>query len=113
MAGTEDHGRDTSTAAASKLHLFDTPLAEHHEFDDGSETNGLSADQTDSFQDTPQLKRHEEPTLLEIFLDLFFAANYEVFGENHHVTNHARFQAYVGYFWYDDTPLCSAERLKF
>ncbi|CAH0023770.1 unnamed protein product [Clonostachys rhizophaga] len=98
MAETQDQGRDTSTAAGSKLHLFDTPLAEHHEFDEGSETNGLSADHTDSFQDTPQLKRYEEPTLLEIFLDLFFAANYEVFGENHHVANHARFQAYVGYF---------------
>ncbi|CAH0053742.1 unnamed protein product [Clonostachys solani] len=98
MAGTQDHGRDTSTAAASKLHLFDTPLAEHHEIDEGSETNGLPTDRTESFQDTPQLKRHEEPTLLEIFLDLFFAANYEVFGENHHVTDHARFQAYVGYF---------------
>lgn len=37
---------------------------------------------------------------MEIFFDLFFAANYSVFSENQEVTNHARFKAYVGYFWY-------------
>ncbi|KAK2612293.1 hypothetical protein QQS21_001719 [Conoideocrella luteorostrata] len=46
----------------------------------------------------PQFKRHNEPTLLEIFYDLFFAANYNVFSDTMQVTNHAKFKASVGYF---------------
>jgi hypothetical protein len=46
------------------------------------------------------MSQHEEPTLLEIFYDLFFAANYTVFSENREVTNHESFKAYIGYFWY-------------
>lgn len=45
------------------------------------------------------LNQYEEPTLLEIFYDLFFAANYTVFSENREVTNHDNFKAYIGYFW--------------
>lgn len=46
----------------------------------------------------PPFQRYEEPTLLEILYDLFFAANYNVFAQNQSVTNHQRFKAYVGYF---------------
>lgn len=35
---------------------------------------------------------------MEIFYDLFFAANYNVFSQNQSVTNHQRFKAYIGYF---------------
>ncbi|GJN76751.1 low temperature requirement A [Purpureocillium lilacinum] len=49
-------------------------------------------------ENLPRFKRYEEPTLLEIFFDLFFAANYNVFSDTQQVTNHAKFKAYVGYF---------------
>jgi hypothetical protein len=42
--------------------------------------------------------KHEDVNLLEIFYDLFFAANYNVFSQNQTVTNHQRFKAYIGYF---------------
>lgn len=42
--------------------------------------------------------QHAEPTLLEVFFDLFFAANYNVFSDNQEVTSHSRFNAYFGYF---------------
>ncbi|OAQ98466.1 hypothetical protein LLEC1_02952 [Akanthomyces lecanii] len=53
---------------------------------------------SDSYDGYPPFQRYEEPTLLEIFYDLFFAANYNVFAQNQAVTNHQRFKAYVGYF---------------
>ncbi|KAG5915615.1 hypothetical protein E4U42_007965 [Claviceps africana] len=49
-------------------------------------------------QEIPLLKRYDEPTLLEVFYDLFFAANYNVFSENKQVTNHNNFKSYIGYF---------------
>lgn len=55
-----------------------------------------------------RLHQHEGPTLLEIFFDLFFAANYNAFSETQKVTNHARFKAYVGYFWYASLLVSSA-----
>lgn len=33
-----------------------------------------------------------------MFFDLFFAANYEVFGDTQRVTSHSKFKAYIGYF---------------
>ncbi|KAF4450896.1 hypothetical protein F53441_6035 [Fusarium austroafricanum] len=48
--------------------------------------------------DCPQFKKHEDASLLELFYDLFFAANYTVFCETQGVNSHARFKAYVGYF---------------
>ncbi|RDA90410.1 hypothetical protein CP533_1048, partial [Ophiocordyceps camponoti-saundersi (nom. inval.)] len=41
---------------------------------------------------------YPEPTLLEIFYDLFFAANYNVFSDTQQVTNGSKFRAHVGYF---------------
>ena len=79
--------------AREKLKLLKTPLREP---EDSPETKHRHGDDGDS--DYPRLKRYEEPTLLEIFYDLFFAANYNVFSENQDVTNHEKFKAYIGYF---------------
>lgn len=48
------------------------------------------------------LTQYEEPTILEIFFDLFFAANYNIFSENENVTDSEHFKAYIGYFWFVD-----------
>ncbi|OAA32178.1 hypothetical protein AAL_01510 [Moelleriella libera RCEF 2490] len=71
-----------------KLKFFKSPVA-------GSTS---SASLKDTIDQIPQFRRYEEPTLLEIFYDLFFAANYNVFSENREVTNHNSFKAYIGYF---------------
>ena len=39
--------------------------------------------------------------MLELFYDLFFAANYTVFSETQGVNSADRFKAYVGYFTYE------------
>ncbi|KAI5460667.1 hypothetical protein BGZ63DRAFT_357982 [Mariannaea sp. PMI_226] len=48
--------------------------------------------------DTPEFRKHEDASLLELFFDLLFAANFSVFAQNQGVNNHERFKAYVGYF---------------
>ncbi|KAL4722598.1 hypothetical protein ACLX1H_010479 [Fusarium chlamydosporum] len=48
--------------------------------------------------DCPQFQKHEDASLLELFYDLFFAANYTVFSETQGVNSPDRFKAYVGYF---------------
>ncbi|PHH90042.1 hypothetical protein CDD83_4668 [Cordyceps sp. RAO-2017] len=88
---------------APKLRIFASPLVRRPGVDAGKAS---SHDGLDGFDDRvvppedgmPEFKRYQEPTLLEIFFDLFFAANYNVFSETQKVTNHARFKAYVGYF---------------
>ena len=45
--------------------------------------------------------QHEDASLLELFYDLFFAANYTVFCETQGVNSADRFKAYVGYFTYE------------
>ncbi|CCE34553.1 uncharacterized protein CPUR_08486 [Claviceps purpurea 20.1] len=85
--------------ARDRLNLFKSPVAGH--LNDGSDETHDGKHQVDSGNDEqriPILKRYEEPTLLEIFYDLFFAANYTVFSENREVTNHDNFKAYIGYF---------------
>ena len=42
--------------------------------------------------------QHEEATNIELFFDLFFAANLTVFSEVHDVTNLAQLRSYMGYF---------------
>ncbi|KAG6003171.1 hypothetical protein E4U21_002285 [Claviceps maximensis] len=86
--------------ARDRLNLFKSPIARHpNDLHSGTHNGDLSTippGQDD--QNIPMLKRYEEPTLLEIFYDLFFAANYSVFSENRQVTDHNNFKAYVGYF---------------
>ncbi|RCI12674.1 hypothetical protein L249_0878 [Ophiocordyceps polyrhachis-furcata BCC 54312] len=48
---------------------------------------------------TDTRRQREEPTLLEVFYDLVFAANYNVFSDNQEVTDVTRFKAYLGYFF--------------
>ncbi|KAG6087113.1 hypothetical protein E4U15_008319 [Claviceps sp. LM218 group G6] len=85
--------------ARDRLNLFKSPVDGHlndgiDAIHDGNHQIGSGNDE----QRIPILKRYEEPTLLEIFYDLFFAANYTVFSENREVTNHDNFKAYIGYF---------------
>lgn len=44
-------------------------------------------------------KQHEEAGMLEVFTDLFFAANYVVFSKELAVTSIDRLGSYAGYFW--------------
>lgn len=44
--------------------------------------------------------QYTEPTLLEIFYDLYFAATYVVYSETLQVTDEPKFKASVGYFWF-------------
>ncbi|KAH6895770.1 hypothetical protein B0T10DRAFT_398044 [Thelonectria olida] len=48
--------------------------------------------------DNPEFQKHEDASLLELFFDLLFAANYTVFSQTQGVNSHDRFKAYVGYF---------------
>ncbi|OAQ58443.1 low temperature requirement A [Pochonia chlamydosporia 170] len=93
-----------------KLRIFSSPLV--HRADkrgDGVsrartwETNLDGSIESDDEQhgheeELPRFERYEEPTLLEIFYDLFFAANYNVFSDTQQVTGRSKFKASVGYF---------------
>ncbi|OAQ57472.1 hypothetical protein VFPPC_17170 [Pochonia chlamydosporia 170] len=68
-----------------------------HSIDD-SRNSSDDEDRQFHGEDLPQFQRYEEPTLLEIFYDLFFAANYNVFSDTQQVTGHSKFKASVGYF---------------
>ncbi|POR37941.1 Uncharacterized protein TPAR_01861 [Tolypocladium paradoxum] len=87
-----------------KLRLFKSPVVspgsgdEHHSPAHPPEENCESRDGGHHDDDLPQFARHTEPTLLELFFDLLFAANYNVFSDNHDVTSSARVKACVGYF---------------
>ncbi|KAK2594922.1 hypothetical protein QQS21_007370 [Conoideocrella luteorostrata] len=49
-------------------------------------------------EETPEFQRREEANKLEVFFDLFFAANYTVFSKTQSVTSGDRISAYIGYF---------------
>ncbi|KXT03228.1 hypothetical protein AC578_4805 [Pseudocercospora eumusae] len=51
-----------------------------------------------SIHENPELHRHTEATNLELFYDLFFAANLTVFSNIHEVTDGATLKQYVGFF---------------
>ncbi|KAJ6447087.1 sulfate permease [Purpureocillium lavendulum] len=105
-----EHGPAAFHHRHDKLRIFSSPLvrrdtggsddsedSSRRRIDDNrSEWKGRRGYEQDD--DLPQFRRYEEPTLLEIFFDLFFAANYNVFSDTQQVTNHAKFKAYVGYF---------------
>lgn len=84
-----------------KLKLLRSPVAPERcntEEDDKDNHFIMDPEQETVESSCPDFQRYEEPTVLEIFYDLFFAANYNVFSENQDATDHARFKAYVGYF---------------
>ncbi|KAF1738861.1 hypothetical protein CRV24_000790 [Beauveria bassiana] len=94
--------------SSSRLKVFSTPIQQaghnhhnHHPQDDESHgiDDGRYAPNHRRHPDNyPRLQRHEEPTLLEIFYDLFFAATYNAYCEAKEVTNHASFKASIGFF---------------
>ncbi|KAG6014584.1 hypothetical protein E4U54_005072 [Claviceps lovelessii] len=80
-----------------KLGLFSSPLT--------GTLDGIGAGRNDVVEscagsDTccPLFRRYTEPTLLEIFYDLYFAATYVVYSETLQVTDEPKFKASVGYF---------------
>ncbi|RKL49340.1 hypothetical protein BFJ72_g799 [Fusarium proliferatum] len=97
----EDHHE--SATAAEKLALIKSPLIASDSSVDSLPTRSPTAPDLSLFgnrydDDCPQFQKHEDASLLELFYDLFFAANYTVFCETQGVNSHERFKAYVGYF---------------
>ncbi|PHH70531.1 hypothetical protein CDD80_5951 [Ophiocordyceps camponoti-rufipedis] len=84
-----EEGYELSPVSVDKLRLFNSPITET---DEKRDENGFE-------ESLPRFQEREEPTLLEVFFDLVFAANYNVFTDNQEVTNTARFKAYLGYFF--------------
>ncbi|KAL7905093.1 hypothetical protein GGI35DRAFT_489308 [Trichoderma velutinum] len=81
-----------------KLRLMKSPVVESETSERGAEMPNLS-DFGDRYTDNSiQFMRHEEAGTLEIFTDLFFAANYAVFSKTQSVTSHERVGSYIGYF---------------
>ncbi|XWW93064.1 hypothetical protein V2A60_000992 [Cordyceps javanica] len=90
---------------SSRLKVFSTPIKsaqDHHSHDDEEnhsiDDGRYAPDHRRHPDNYPQLQRHEEPTLLEIFYDLFFAATYNAYCDVQEVTNHASFKASIGFF---------------
>ncbi|KID86014.1 hypothetical protein MAJ_11192, partial [Metarhizium majus ARSEF 297] len=96
-----------------KLRIFSSPLVRRtsrlsqrgpahggswRRIEDGHDESNSEHHRHDQDYDLPQFQRYEEPTLLEIFYDLFFAANYNVFNDTQQVTGQTKFKASVGYF---------------
>ncbi|EME78636.1 uncharacterized protein MYCFIDRAFT_86942 [Pseudocercospora fijiensis CIRAD86] len=68
---------------------------------DGGKMEPLQCEDTSrrpSIHENPELHRHTEASNLELFYDLFFAANLTVFSNIHEVTNSATLKQYVGFF---------------
>ncbi|RGP66856.1 bacterial low temperature requirement a [Fusarium longipes] len=89
---------------AQKLVLFKSPLIGRSDSsDNGVPIKQPAVPDMSLFgnrydDDCPQFQKHEDASLLELFYDLFFAANYTVFCETQGVNSPNRFKAYVGYF---------------
>ncbi|KAI9897359.1 hypothetical protein N3K66_007215 [Trichothecium roseum] len=49
-------------------------------------------------KDAPPLKRYGDASTLELFYDLFFAANYSIFSQTQSIKDGDSFKAYLGYF---------------
>ncbi|PTB40264.1 uncharacterized protein TrAFT101_004682 [Trichoderma asperellum] len=80
-----------------KLRLMKSPLIDGGS-ERGHELPNLS-EFGDRFSDPSiQFERHEEAGMLEVFTDLFFAANYVVFSKELAVTSIDRLGSYAGYF---------------
>ncbi len=101
----EEHD-ESSHSDGGKLFLIKSPLIDGHGLDGGSALH-RDASRPDlealgfrdgPHHDTPEFQRHEEATYIELFFDLFFAANLTVFSEVHEVTNTDRLTSYIGYF---------------
>jgi hypothetical protein len=87
---------------ADKLRLMRSPLVTD-EKDAHSDSSLLQehpqADvQELGYRDEPELQRHAEATNSEVFFDLFFAANLNVFSEGHDLTDLTALSGYIAYF---------------
>ncbi|CEJ79833.1 hypothetical protein VHEMI00050 [[Torrubiella] hemipterigena] len=96
MTASSHHERGaTELGEPIKLKMFSSPLVlangEVEEVDDENEI-------VTTKQFIPQLRRYEDPTLLEIFYDLFFAATYNIFCEIKETTSANTFKASIGFF---------------
>ncbi|KJZ69117.1 hypothetical protein HIM_11496 [Hirsutella minnesotensis 3608] len=96
----------SSVEPVNKLRLFKSPLTHDCGGDDSdNESPERMITDTDSVierslvNNIPRFARREEPSLLELFYDLLFAANYNVFSNNQEPTDDASFQAYIGFFF--------------
>ncbi|KAH7329660.1 hypothetical protein B0I35DRAFT_474234 [Stachybotrys elegans] len=80
-----------------RLRFLETPVltktesTSHESRDPASEDRELD-------REIIKLRRYEEPTLLEVFFDLFFAANYGVFTKTQSVNSSEGFNSTLGYF---------------
>ncbi|PFH62850.1 hypothetical protein XA68_11631 [Ophiocordyceps unilateralis] len=72
---------------ADKLRLFKSPII-HNRNEQPRRGDDSPEDQGDS----------QLPSFLQVFYDLVFAANYNVFSDTQEVTDSSRFKAYLGYF---------------
>ncbi|KAI9158282.1 hypothetical protein HJFPF1_06274 [Paramyrothecium foliicola] len=87
------------TQPRERLQLLKSPLVNAEPATSKSvKQPSFEHEQTATDQSLPILERHEEPTLLEVFFDLFFAANYAVFTKNQSVYTGQQFASHVGYF---------------
>lgn len=77
----------------------------HHRH--GSKPNIYDDRDNDSYQkrledaqmrETPEFKRYEEATNIELFYDLFFVANLTTFTDSHDINEVAALKAYAGFF---------------
>ncbi|KAM4060367.1 hypothetical protein HRG_002063 [Hirsutella rhossiliensis] len=81
----------SSTSTCQSRRPSRSPNDSQDDIDDGVGPGGDD-------DDLPEFERHSEPTLLEIFFDLFFAANYNVFSDTQNISDKTQFEAFVGYF---------------
>ncbi|KAK1239312.1 hypothetical protein MKX07_008800 [Trichoderma sp. CBMAI-0711] len=92
MTGKDSH----ELTSREKLRLMKSPVVLGSER--GAEMPNLS-EFGDRYTDKSiEFARHEEAGTLEVFTDLFFAANYAVFSKTQSVTSHERVASYIGYF---------------
>ncbi|KAF7186184.1 hypothetical protein HII31_12521 [Pseudocercospora fuligena] len=96
--------------SGSRLPLFRSPYTSNNvsraqtptrSSNHGDKMEALQCEDTSrrpSIHEDPELHRHTEATNLELFYDLFFAANLTVFSNIHEVTDSATLKQYVGFF---------------
>lgn len=105
------HGKPTSEAEpdSSKLPLLTSPLIRASRESNGpTPASTFARDQPDledfGYRDgpvqreVPEFQKHDEATAIEVFYDLFFAANLTVFSDVVDVTNTEKLATFVVYF---------------
>ncbi|KAG5982854.1 hypothetical protein E4U55_001261 [Claviceps digitariae] len=91
------HSNEHKEDLSRKLGIFSSPLASPYADTGEGQSDTVSSCDV-SHTSYAQFMRYTEPTLLEIFYDLYFAATYVVFSDTLQVTDEQKFKASVGYF---------------